>query len=125
LRAGGTAQAIHTSKRRRAAWRSPTWRLVAASGEQRLYREYEPVIYQKAPTPSSPWARGVNLTLRSSLGASEIASGSGSFTQNVHRGLSYVDKGLQPSTGKVTNIDPRGSRRQCWLNQEMPAIETS
>src|SRR2546423_8542412 len=102
----GTAQAIQNLEANAAQFAfSDVAGLVAARANSAASAKMIAVIYQKAPYAIFSLRSGADVTRPQQLQGLEIASGAGSFTQKVIEAF-VIEKGLNPSTVKFTNIDP-------------------
>jgi len=119
----GTAQAIQNLEANAAQFAfSDVAGLVAARANCSASAKMIAVIYQKAPYAIFSLKSGANVTRPEQLEGLEIASGAGSFTQKVIAAF-MIEKGLNPSTVKYTNIDP-AARVALLVSKKVPAIET-
>jgi NitT/TauT family transport system substrate-binding protein len=119
----GTAQAIQNLEANAAQFAfSDVAGLVAARANGATAAKMIAVIYQKAPYAIFTLKSGANVTRPEQIEGLEIASGAGSFTQKVIAAF-MIEKGLNPSTVKYTNIDP-AARVGMLLSKKIPAIET-
>ncbi|TAL88838.1 MAG: hypothetical protein EPN46_02245 [Candidimonas sp.] len=78
--------------------------------------------YQKAPYAVFSLHSGANVTKLAQLKGLEVASGAGSMTPKIIRGL-MKEKGLDPESVKFINIDG-AARGSMLLSGKVPAIET-
>jgi NitT/TauT family transport system substrate-binding protein len=119
----GTAQAIQNLEANAAQFAfSDVAGLVAARANSGSTAKMIAVIYQKAPYAIFTLKSGADLTRPEQLKGLEIGSGAGSFTQKVIAAF-MIEKGLDPSTVKYTNIDP-AARVGMLVAKKIPAIET-
>jgi len=119
----GTAQAIQNLEANAAQFAfSDVAGLVAARANSAASAKMIAVIYQKAPYAIFSLRSGADVTRPQQLQGLEIASGAGSFTQKVIEAF-VIEKGLNPSTVKFTNIDP-AARVGMLVSKKIPAIET-
>jgi len=119
----GTAQAIQNLEAKAAQFAfSDVAGLVAARANGGSTAKMIAVIYQKAPYAIFTLKSGADLTRPEQLEGLEIASGAGSFTQRVIAAF-MIEKGLNPSTVKYTNIDP-AARVGMLVSKKIAAIET-
>ena len=119
----GTAQAIQNLEANVAQFAfSDVAGLVAARASGSSAVKMIAVIYQKAPYAIFSLKSGADVTEPKQLEGLEIGSGAGSFTQKVIAAF-MIDKSLNPSTVKYTNIDP-AARVGVLVSKKIPAIET-
>jgi NitT/TauT family transport system substrate-binding protein len=119
----GTAQAIQSLESNAVQFAfSDVTGLVAARANSAATATMVAAIYQKAPYAIFSLKSGANVTEPKQLVGLEIASGAGSFTQKVIEAF-MVEKGLDPSSVKYTNIDP-AARISVLVAKKVPAIET-
>jgi NitT/TauT family transport system substrate-binding protein len=119
----GTAQAIQNLEANAAQFAfSDVAGLVAARANSGSTAKMIAVIYQKAPYAVFTLKSGADVTEPKQLEGLDIGSGAGSFTQKVIEAF-MIEKGLNPSTVKYTNIDP-AARVGMLVSKKIPAIET-